>query len=79
MPISEIDFTLSQTLGMSYKSLPKDYPLPACSGRTSLCEGVLNDEWVSVPRSAPSLPPLCLSVCLALSLASRTDPAARRC
>ena len=53
MPMSEIDFSLSQTLGMSYKSLPRDYPLPACSGRTPLCEAVLNDEWVSVPRPAP--------------------------
>ncbi|EKX35432.1 hypothetical protein GUITHDRAFT_51608, partial [Guillardia theta CCMP2712] len=52
IPISEIDFSNCLSAGISYKSLPKDYPLPACSGRTELCEFVLNDEWVSVPSGS---------------------------
>lgn len=52
IPMSEIDFSSSQTSGVSYRSLPKDYPLPQCSGRTELCDSVLNDEWVSVPSGS---------------------------
>jgi len=31
--------------------LPVDYVNPVCSGRTSLCDEVLNDVMVSVPGS----------------------------
>ncbi|KAK7872725.1 hypothetical protein R5R35_002710 [Gryllus longicercus] len=36
-------------VGVSYRSLPKSYARPACSGRTPLCQQVLNDQWVSFP------------------------------
>ena len=52
IPMSEIDFSRCEHLGISYRSLPGDYPLPVCSGRTDLCEAVLCDEWVSVPSGS---------------------------
>ncbi|KAK4299818.1 hypothetical protein Pmani_027930 [Petrolisthes manimaculis] len=45
----EIDYTTCKRLGASYCALPKSYPQPKCSGRTSLCREVLNDTWVSFP------------------------------
>ena len=42
-------------MGTSYRSLPTDYPVPVCSGRTELCEAVLCDEWVSVPSGSEDL------------------------
>ncbi|XP_066964791.1 paired amphipathic helix protein Sin3a isoform X2 [Macrobrachium rosenbergii] len=45
----EIDYTTCKRLGASYCALPKTYPQPKCSGRTSLCREVLNDTWVSFP------------------------------
>jgi paired amphipathic helix protein Sin3a len=38
--------------GPSYRILPKNYPQPKCSGRTELCDEVLNDELVSVPAGS---------------------------
>ena len=52
IPMSEIDFTNCGHMGVSYRSLPSDYPIPVCSGRTLLCEEVLCDEWVSVPSGS---------------------------
>ena len=52
IPMSEINFTNCLSAGVSYRSLPKDYPLPACSGRTELCHSLLNDQWVSVPSGS---------------------------
>ena len=43
------DYTTCKRLGASYCALPKSYPQPKCSGRTSLCREVLNDTWVSFP------------------------------
>eukprot|EP00741_Cyanophora_paradoxa_P007582 tig00001155_g7334.t1 len=36
----------------SYRALPRNFPLPICSGRTSLCDEVVNDVWVSVPTGS---------------------------
>ena len=52
VPMSEIDFTNCPSSGVSYRSVPRDYPLPSCTGRTELCEQTLNDEWVSVPSGS---------------------------
>ena len=52
VPISEIDFANCPHSGISYRSLPRDYPLPTCTGRTELCDQTLNDEWVSVPSGS---------------------------
>jgi paired amphipathic helix protein Sin3a len=52
VPISEIDFANCPQSGISYRSLPRDYPLPTCTGRTELCHETLNDEWVSVPSGS---------------------------
>ena len=38
IPMSEIDFSNCEHMGTSYRSLPSDYPIPLCSGRTELCE-----------------------------------------
>ena len=43
------DFATCKRLGISYRSLPDSYPRPVCSGRTPLCNSVLNDTWVSFP------------------------------
>jgi paired amphipathic helix protein Sin3a len=48
-PLSEIDFSQCRKCTPSYRALPKDYPLPACSERSAADEAVLNDTFVSVP------------------------------
>lgn len=45
----EIDYAACKRYGASYRALPKNYPQPTCTGRTSLCKEVLNDTWVSFP------------------------------
>ncbi|XP_072020842.1 paired amphipathic helix protein Sin3a-like [Amphiura filiformis] len=45
----EIDFSNCKRCGASYRALPKSYQQPKCSGRTSLCNQVINDTWVSFP------------------------------
>ncbi|KAM3721596.1 Paired amphipathic helix protein Sin3a [Dirofilaria immitis] len=45
----KIDYATCRRLGVSYRSLPESYEKPLCSGRTPLCESVLNDSWVSFP------------------------------
>eukprot|EP01119_Soliformovum_irregulare_P017282 TRINITY_DN5110_c0_g3_i1.p1 TRINITY_DN5110_c0_g3~~TRINITY_DN5110_c0_g3_i1.p1 ORF type:complete len:1099 (+),score=261.83 TRINITY_DN5110_c0_g3_i1:72-3299(+) len=45
----EIDFKQCKRYGPSYRALPKNYTPSICSGRTPLCDEVLNDTWVSVP------------------------------
>ena len=52
MPLSEIDFSQCRRCTPSYRALPKSYPVPPCSERTSLCKSVLNDTWVSVPTGS---------------------------
>lgn len=43
------DYATCRRLGVSYRSLPQSYEKPLCSGRTPLCDSVLNDSWVSFP------------------------------
>ncbi|KAL3998087.1 Sin3 co-repressor family protein [Acanthocheilonema viteae] len=45
----KIDYATCRRLGVSYRSLPESYEKPLCSGRTPLCESVLNNSWVSFP------------------------------
>ncbi len=45
----EIDFANCKRCGASYRALPKSYQQPRCSGRTALCNEVINDTWVSFP------------------------------
>ena len=47
-PISELDLSTSERCGPSYRLLPKNFPVAACSTRTQLCKDVLNDNWVAV-------------------------------
>lgn len=53
MPLSLIqtssDYKSLKRHGASYRALPKTYVQPKCSGRTLLCNEVLNDTWVSFP------------------------------
>lgn len=44
-----LDFNSLKRHGASYRALPKTYIQPKCSGRTPLCQEVLNDTWVSFP------------------------------
>ena len=44
-----LDFNSLKRHGASYRALPKTYIQPKCSGRTLLCQEVLNDTWVSFP------------------------------
>ncbi|KHN75090.1 Paired amphipathic helix protein Sin3a [Toxocara canis] len=46
---SQIDYSTCKRLGISYRSLPDSYVRPVCTGRTPLCQSVLNDTWVSFP------------------------------
>lgn len=45
----QIDYATCKRLGISYRSLPDSYKRPTCTGRTPLCDSVLNDSWVSFP------------------------------
>ena len=45
---TELDLGSSKRIGASYCSVPP-YWSTVCSGRTSLCDEVLNDHWVSFP------------------------------
>lgn len=49
IPLSEIDFSQCRKCTPSYRALPKDYPRPVCSERSSLDMEVLNSDWVSIP------------------------------
>lgn len=44
-----IDYASCKQYGASYRALPDSYKRPICSGRTPLCNEVLNDTWVSFP------------------------------
>ena len=44
-----VDFNSLKRHGASYRALPKTYTQPKCSGRSFLCQEVLNDTWVSFP------------------------------
>ncbi|CAF1233447.1 unnamed protein product [Rotaria sordida] len=44
-----IDYGSCSQYGTSYRSVPRSYIPPACSGRTQLCKEVLNDHCVLFP------------------------------
>ncbi|CAF4001433.1 unnamed protein product [Rotaria sp. Silwood2] len=44
-----IDYGSCSQYGTSYRSVPRSYTLPTCSGRTQLCKEVLNDHCVLFP------------------------------
>ncbi|CAF1010544.1 unnamed protein product [Adineta ricciae] len=44
-----IDYGACSQYGTSYRSVPRSYAPPACSGRTQLCKEVLNDHCVLFP------------------------------
>ncbi|KAI3413787.1 Paired amphipathic helix protein Sin3b [Globodera pallida] len=45
-----IDYNTCKQHGVSYRCLPEDANRPVCSGRTSLCDKVLNNLYVSFPK-----------------------------
>ncbi|PRP88642.1 paired amphipathic helix containing protein [Planoprotostelium fungivorum] len=47
-PPVELDYKNMRRYGPSYRGFPKNYVPVLCSGRTPLCNSVLNDMWVSV-------------------------------
>jgi hypothetical protein len=49
MPVAELDLNECTQCTPSYRELPGDYPIYACSGRTAWESAVLNEDWVSVP------------------------------
>jgi len=49
VPLSEIDFSRCRRCSPSYRALPRDYPAPPCSERSTEEAKVLNDVWVSLP------------------------------
>eukprot|EP01137_Pigoraptor_chileana_P015243 Opistho-2@70936 len=44
-----VDYSTCKRLGYSYRALPKNLQNQKCTGRTQLCQQVLNDQWVSFP------------------------------
>ncbi|CAF0731849.1 unnamed protein product [Rotaria sordida] len=44
-----IDYGSCSQYGTSYRTVPRSYILPTCSGRTQLCKEVLNDHYVLFP------------------------------
>jgi len=48
LPVSELDLSMCERCGPSYRQLPKTFPRFVCSDRTELCYQVLNDLWVNV-------------------------------
>lgn len=50
--VSSVDFTTCKQVTPSYRALPNGIATPSCSGRTRLCESVLNDTTISIPTSA---------------------------
>ncbi|GBM92917.1 Paired amphipathic helix protein Sin3a [Araneus ventricosus] len=46
---ADIDYSAGGRNGASYRALPPEFEQPKCSGRTVLCNEVLNDTWVSFP------------------------------
>mmetsp|Transcript_14413 Transcript_14413/g.15982 ORF Transcript_14413/g.15982 Transcript_14413/m.15982 type:complete len:1018 (-) Transcript_14413:51-3104(-) len=53
-PLSEFDFTQSETSGPSYRALPDNIPerFTKCSGRTEREAQYLNDIWISIPTGS---------------------------
>ena len=47
--VGSVDFNTCKHVTKSYRELPSEVPLPPCSGRTVLCDAVLNDTCISIP------------------------------
>lgn len=47
--LSELDLSGCERNGVSYRKRPKQYKLKDCTGRSSLDNSVLNDDWISRP------------------------------
>lgn len=47
--LADLDLSNCERSGASYWRRPESYALKPCSGRTPLCESVLNDTWLSRP------------------------------
>jgi len=50
--VASVDFTSCQQPTPSYRRIPDDIPLPSCSGRTPLCDTVLNNRCISIPTGS---------------------------
>jgi len=50
--VASVDFTSCQQPTPSYRRIPGDIPLPSCSGRTPLCDQVLNNRCISIPTGS---------------------------
>ncbi len=50
--MSSADLSQCDQVTPSYRLLPKDIHPPMCSGRTPLCEQVLNDTVISIPTGS---------------------------
>jgi len=48
----EIDYSACKRLGPSYRAFPREYVQPPSSGRTALCNEVINDQWISLPTGS---------------------------
>lgn len=47
--MGSVDFSQCKEITASYRELPADVTIPTCSGRTPLCDEVLNDYFISIP------------------------------
>ena len=52
VPLSDIDFFRCRQCTPSYRALPRDYPAPPCSERSTEEAKVLNNVWVSLPKGS---------------------------
>ena len=50
--VQSVDFTTCPQVTASYRQLPAGLSTPYCSGRTALCEAVLNDSCISIPTGS---------------------------
>jgi len=50
--VASVDFTSCPQPTPSYRRIPDDIPLPSCSGRTPLCDEVLNNRCISIPTGS---------------------------
>jgi paired amphipathic helix protein Sin3a len=49
VPLADLDLSNCERSGASYWRRPESYKLKPCSGRSPLCDSVLNDTWLSRP------------------------------
>eukprot|EP01125_Pyxidicula_operculata_P008483 TRINITY_DN2843_c1_g1_i2.p1 TRINITY_DN2843_c1_g1~~TRINITY_DN2843_c1_g1_i2.p1 ORF type:complete len:1171 (+),score=266.98 TRINITY_DN2843_c1_g1_i2:46-3558(+) len=49
LAVGDLDLTECERNGVSYRMIPKGFKFKPCSGRTKLCDEVLNDIWISRP------------------------------